>query len=376
VTDPSLPDPRRGELAAFVACAPGLEALVADELGTLGVTRRVPEPGGVEVRTHGSGLARLLLGCGLGLDAWVHVARFEARHFRQLERAVRSVPWADLLPPNPALRITVRSRHSKLFHTEAVRERLARFIEAPGGGEAAVELRARLSNDVCTLSLGAAGAPLHRRGYRLETSKAPLREDLARALLVLAGWPARPGALVDPMCGSGTLLIEGALLAARRAPGLGREFASEAFPFLDPAVFAEQRARAAEAAAPPGRSERPVLGSDRDAGAVAAARRNAARADVAVEFAGAALSGAPFLAHPPVAGLWASNPPHGRRVSAGRDLLPLMQTIGRRFRELPGSWRLALAVADRRAAEASGVPLVPRRVTDHGGRKIHLLTSP
>jgi putative N6-adenine-specific DNA methylase len=306
----------------------------------------------------------------------MHVGRFAARRFDQFEKHVRRVPWSELLPAGAGVRASAHCRRSRLYHTGAIAQRLVAFIDAPAEGDPVVEVRVRFDRDVCTLSLVTTGAPLTQRGYRLEASKAPLREDLARALLRLAGWPGIGGALVDPMCGAGTLLIEGALLAEGRAPGLGRRFACETFPFVDAAAFAEARG-AAEAATQPAAGR--IIGGDRDDGAVGVARRNAARAAVTVEVDRAPLSSlsrrVEALGHSAGGGLVATNPPHGGRVSARRDLRPLHQALGREVRALGDGWRLALVVTDPQLARLTGLRMTQRLVTDHGGRKIHLLTS-
>lgn len=372
----TLVDPRTGSLRGFAACAPGLEQLARDELIALGLADLVAEPGGVGFQASAEQLATLLTGAGLLLDVWVHVARFEAHRFDQLERQTRRVPWRDLLPRGRALEITARSRKSRLYHTTAISQRLAGFIDAPSASETEqppLHLRARLDHDVCTLSLVVTGAPLTKRGYRLETSKAPLREDLARALLRLAGWPERPGALVDPMCGSGTLLIEGALLATGRPPGLDRSFDAEALPFVGTEPFDRARETGRAATEP---LTRPIAGGDRDGGAVKTALRNADRAGFSIDLEQGPLSRTSSRFSQWAVGLWVSNPPHGDRVSRGRDLRALHQTIGREYLRLPPSWRLALAVTDVRLARATGVALEPRLMTDHGGRKLYLVTSP
>jgi hypothetical protein len=148
----------------------------------------------------------------------------------------------------------------------------------------------RLLNDRCTLSLDSSGALLHQRGYRLASGKAPLRETLGAALLLASGWaPGTP--LVDPFCGSGTLAIEGAMLARRMAPGRGRGFALEHWPDVEPAILARVRDEARERELPSAGA--PIVASDRDAGAIDAARANAERAGVARYSCGAVAPVAP-----------------------------------------------------------------------------------
>ena len=147
----------------------------------------------------------------------------------------------------------------------------------------------RLFRDECTVSADASGELLHRRGYRLATAKAPLRETLAAAMLVGTGWDGS-APLIDPMCGSGTIPIEAALLARRMPPGMTRRFAFMRWPGHDRAAWERLVEQARERALP--RAPAPILGSDRDAGAVAASVANAERAGVAgdVEWRRAAIS--------------------------------------------------------------------------------------
>ena len=235
----------------------------------------------------------------------------------------------------------------------------------------------RVIRDMVTLSLDSSGAPLHRRGYRGPTGKAPLRSDLARALLLVSGWKGRT-MLLDPMMGSGTLLIEAATLARRLAPGRLRSFAFEQTALFDPDLYGSVLSKAAEAALP--RSKVMLLGSDRDAGALEAARCNAERAGVLedLHLECAPLRGAPVFRGEPVPeeeGCLATNPPHGRRVGNPAKLLPLYQTLGRLGGALPAGWSAALCVADRRLALRTGWPLRTGFLTSHGGLKIRAMVG-
>jgi Predicted N6-adenine-specific DNA methylase len=168
----------------------------------------------------------------------------------------------------------VTSRKSRLYHQDAVAQRMmgavaARLSGIPAGGDSPQEFIVRLFRDECTVSADASGDLLHRRGYRLASGKAPLRETLAAAMLAAAGWD-RVAPLLDPMCGSGTIPIEAALLARRVPPGLGRGFAFERWPGFDADAWEAVRATARGRILPQAPS--PIQGSDRDAGAVAARR--------------------------------------------------------------------------------------------------------
>ncbi|MEZ5990504.1 MAG: hypothetical protein R3F30_15605 [Planctomycetota bacterium] len=155
----------------------------------------------------------------------VELGRFRATDFGELLHKVRRLPWPTVLPDGAAFAVRARSRRSRLYHSGAIEERLRRGVEERiGAGPTGVDdsglprVEARFEDDTCEVLVELAGEPLHRRGYRLEPGAAPLREDLARALLLCSGWtPDR--ALLDPFCGSGTTLCEAAWMARDRAPG-------------------------------------------------------------------------------------------------------------------------------------------------------------
>jgi putative N6-adenine-specific DNA methylase len=228
------------------------------------------------------------------------------------------------------------------------------------------ELRIRTDRGGATISVDAAGAPLFRRGWRARVGAAPLRESLAAGILLAARFTGdRP--FLDPMCGSGTLAIEAALAAGRRAPGLGRTFAFEGLPGHDPARTARLRERLAALARP---IEVPIHASDRNAGALRLARKNAEAAGVAdaIRFA---REDAARLVPPPGPGLCAVNPPWGVRLDeaaaeAWRALAALLQ-------RLPG-WDVAVLGPDR--GHERLLPLAPRAAIPirNGGVACRLLT--
>jgi putative N6-adenine-specific DNA methylase len=251
----------------FCATAPGLEQLLGEELRELGLEAH-PVPGGVEA--EGADAAAL---------ACLASRLSDAVHLRLWEGSAAELPAAK------------------------------RAAARRAGG---LPLVVRARGEASTLSVDAAGEPLFRRGWRARVGAAPLRETLAAGLLRAGGWRGdRP--CCDPMCGSGTIAIEAALSAARRAPGLGRALALEALPGHDPARLERLRRalRAAEQPVPV-----PVVASDRNAGALRLARKNAEAAGVAdairFERCDAALSPAP-----PGPGLLATNPPYGVRLDEG-----------------------------------------------------------
>ncbi|MBX3250012.1 MAG: RNA methyltransferase [Myxococcales bacterium] len=349
----ALPD----RLSLFVSCAPGLEPWLAAEVDALLGPRAQVVPGGVELEGDLSTVHRANLQLGLAQQVRVRVGRFRVTALPDLVRKAQNLPWERWLAPGAPIRMRASARRSRLYHTGAINERIARAIGARLGAEPVVVkgedergllVHARFEHDEAVLSVDTSGDPLHRRGWRLATAKAPLREDLARALVVVSGWD-RQSVLVDPMMGSGTIAIEAALLARGMPPGAGRRFAFQDAPEHDERRFEALRARLVDAAKPA--LAAPIVGRDRDAGAVAAATSNAARAGVELE-----LVQAPLSAPLPTAdvGALVTNPPWGLRVSGGRDLRPLYQRLGELVGALPPAWSLGVACGDPRLAKLVG----------------------
>lgn len=374
-----LPD----TLDCWAVTHPGLETITAGELVRLGLAVGTTEPGGVAFTASGAGLARANLHLRTAGRVLVRLAEFKAVSFADLERRARRVPWAACVAGGTAVRFRVTSRKSRLYHQDAVAERLARAVTAAvpdariatGGADDADPAEqlfvVRLFRDRCTVSADSSGALLHRRGYRLESGKAPLRETLAAAMLLAIGWDgSRP--LVDPLCGSGTIPIEAALIARNVAPGLRREFAAERWPGLADPKWAGQRAAAAANVRPAGAE---IAGSDRDAGAVAAATGNAARAGVAedVRFERRALSAAEPRSGGP--GWIVTNPPYGARIGDRRPLRDLYARIGQVARGPFAGWGLALLTGAPELAAQLAVELSERFVTTNGGIRVRLMTG-
>jgi putative N6-adenine-specific DNA methylase len=364
----------RQGLPCFAVAAPGLEPLVRQELAALEGPFRLrlgaPEPGGVPFEADLAGLYAANLHLRIGSRVLVRLGSFHASAFHELERRARRLPWRDFLPVTGSAAFRVTSRKSKLYHQGAVGQRLAALAGAAGSEDAdAQEFVVRLFRDECTISADASGELLHRRGYRLATAKAPLRETLAAAMLAGAQWNGAVP-LLDPLCGSGTIPIEAALLARHIPPGLGRGFAFERWPGFDSVLWERVRAAARErivSCAPV-----PILGSDRDAGAIAAASANAARAGVAqdIELRRASVSGVEPPASP---GLVLTNPPYGVRVGERARLRDLYAQLGNVLRKKFVGWTAGLLTARPELERQIGIPLTPGFNTENGGLRVRLV---
>jgi len=339
----------------FAVSPPGVESIVAAELGRLGIAGRVVR-GGVEWTGDVSSMRRANLHARTAARVLARAGVFRARTFFELERHAARVQWGRFVGSGSTVQLRVTSRKSRLYHEGAIAERLTRAIAASTGatavvgaddereGEAAQLVVVRVDRDVFTISADTSGALLHRRGYRQETALAPLRENLAAVLIEVAAWNGTEP-LVDPFCGSGTIPIEAALLARRIPPGLAnpefapRRYAFERWPGHD--ADAWDREVAAARAEIRDRAPCPIFGSDRSAAAIRAARANAARAGVAsdIEFTVAAMARAPV---PSGAGVLMTNPPYGVRVTVPEATRRLYSDLGRFVRERLGAWRVVM----------------------------------
>lgn len=392
-----------------------MEPLLEAELRTLGFADARASTGGVEFSCDAAGLARANLQSRLASRIVVRLAQFKALAFHELERAARRVEWARMLAPHGAFALRVTAKKSRLYHSDAIAQRVADAIvravpgaqwagSAPrddadgdgheagdeagkGAADAALIAPAatltpaqlfvvRFEHDRCTVSADSSGALLHRRGYRQAVAKAPMRETLAAAMLAALRYDGTQP-LVDPFCGSGTLLIEAAMIARRIAPGAQRGFAAERWPELLAAAtsagaFEQARAEAAEQVLP--NAGAAIIGGDRDAGAVAATIANAERAGVRADIEVHERALAATLL-PPGPGLVATNPPYGVRVSERGPLRNLYATLGRVMREQGRGWRLAMLSADRALDGHTQLRFTDRLRTSNGGIAVRVVEA-
>src|SRR5258706_7614037 len=390
---------------SFAPTSPGLESIAAGELKALGV-RGHQEVGGV---AFGGELERVYeanLWLRTASRVVVRLGQFHASTFYELERHSKKLPWPDLLPESGAVEVRVTCRKSKLYHADAVAERVLSAIA--GAAPRSIELRAatsvgdddggdgetgtgdgagqargptqlfivRIVHDQVGISADSSGELLHRRGYRKEVAKAPLRETLAAAMVLASGWEGQRGEpLLDPMCGSGTIPIEAALIARGIAPGLERQFQFMRWPGFDRGVWNELVDKAHSGVTNPGPD---IVGADRDAGAISAATHNAERAGMGgdIRFSVESLSGSIAKLEDVGAGEgWIlTNPPYGVRVGEGTDLRDLYATLGKILKAKRG-WRLGVLTSDVALAGQMRLPLRPRFSTSNGGIPVSFLAS-
>jgi putative N6-adenine-specific DNA methylase len=275
-----------------------------------------------------------------------------------LHTGLSRIDWSAWLPEGGVTVTASTDGKSKLYHTGAIAERVTEQIHRQEGPQ---QVLVRITRDVATVSIDASGLALHKRGYRGAAGKAPVRETLAAALLVAGEWDVkRP--LVDPFCGSGTVLIEAAMKARRMAPGRHRSFQFMEWPSFDPAGW-DRLVKGSDSDV----LERcpAIVGSDRDDGAVAASLANAAAAGVADAITVERRS-ASELVLPSGAGWIVTNPPYGARVG-GPDVRDLYDRFGAVLRERAGGWHVALLASRDTPVARLHLPLVPVLETSNGG---------
>ncbi|MCK0142876.1 class I SAM-dependent RNA methyltransferase [Aliiroseovarius sp. F20344] len=360
------------DLEIFLVAPPGLEGVLADEARAAGFATPEASPGGVTTRGNWSEVWRANLTLRGATRVLVRLGEFRAFHMAQLDKRARKFPWADVLRADVPVRVEAVCKRSKIYHHKGAAQRVERAISETLGAsvskDAALTIKVRIDDNLVTISLDSSGESLHKRGHKTATGKAPMRENLAALFLRAAGYDGQE-AVIDPMCGSGTFLIEAAERAAALLPGRSRSFAFEKLATFDPAAFEALRAASTPAAIGGVR----FFGSDRNAGAIANGRKNAESAGVseAIQFTEAAISD---LERPEIApGLIIVNPPYGGRIGNKKLLFALYGTMGKVFQERFSSWRVGIITSDGGLAKATGLPfLPPGPPIDHGGTKVKL----
>lgn len=319
----------------------GLEGIVARELERLHIPAKA-ENGGARFTATLEDAMRANLWLRCADRVLLVMGRFEARSFEELFEGVRALPWEDFIGKNTRFPVSGKCARSQLMSVrdcqaitkKAIAERLKAkyrvdWLEETGE---TVAIDVALHGDVAQLTIDASGVALNRRGYRTWNGEAPLRETLAAALVSLSPW--RPGMVLhDPMCGTGTLMIEAAMRMANRAPGLTREFAIESWGGMPVQAFAALREEA-QAAFDPGRIEG-ISGSDIDPEAVELANRHLRQAGLAgkVAFTVGDMRECRLSAE---RGAFLCNPPYGERLSDRKACETLYREMGLLLRRHPG----------------------------------------
>jgi putative N6-adenine-specific DNA methylase len=374
----------------FAACAPGLEPVLRSELGRLGLEARAAS-GGVEGRTGWPGLWDLHLGSAVAESTRVRLKSFKANSFAALEAGLGRLPWHAFLWREQALDVRVICHKSKLYHSDAVAERVHRVIGArlargrkPERAVPAARVHLRLSHDVVTPSIDSSGDRMHLRGYRTHVERAPLRETLAASMVQLLDGlvrrtaqpstaqpgTAQPGttdpstALWDPFCGSGVLPLEWLRHASGVLPGAERAFAFETWPTHDAATW--QRHKDDAIRAKHVAQDAHAWGSDLDAKAIASSRSNAERGHLLQHTTFWQADFKAALDRVPQGAAVLANPPYGKRIGSPERARGLFAELARTLDARPDLGPAVIACPNERWLDGKRSWEVLAR-TRHGG---------
>ncbi|SES68638.1 THUMP domain-containing class I SAM-dependent RNA methyltransferase [Paracoccus homiensis] len=356
----------------FLVATPGLEAPLAAEARDLGWHGAELQPGGVTIRGGWDDVWRANLMLRGATRVLARVGSFRALHLAQLDKRGRKFPWAQVLCPDLPVKVEATCRASRIYHAGAATQRIERAIAeelgAPIAADAAITVKLRIEDDLVTISLDTTGPSLHKRGHKEAVAKAPMRETMAAMFLREMGYDGSQTVL-DPMCGSGTFVIEAAEIASGMAPGRSRDFAFQDLASFDAARWDAMRAAVQPRKVAAGR----FFGRDRDAGAIRMSRQNADRAQVAdlCDFDCLAID---KLQAPDCApGIVIVNPPYGARIGNKGPLFGLHAQMGEVFRSRFAGWRVGIVTSEGGLAKATGLPFKPTGpIVAHGGLKVRL----
>lgn len=361
----------------FLVATPGLESTLLDETIAAGFPARMTE-GGITFSGGWPDVWRANLELRGATRVLARIGSFRAMHLAQLDKRARKFPWLSFLLPEQTLRVETTCRQSRIYHAGAASQRIERALTEGIGAKldpkAELVVKARIEDDLCTFSLDTTGESLHKRGHKEAVGKAPMRETMAAMFLRECGFRGDEPVL-DPMCGSGTFVIEAAEIALGLKPGRSRSFAFETLATFDPDAFQALRKTMRTA---PDLATRPVQfhGSDRDTGAVRMSVMNAERADVTAvtDFRNCAISDLQRPEGP--TGLVIINPPYGARIGNKKPLLALHNSLGQILRERFSGWRVGLITSEADLARATGLPFRPAGpYVAHGGLKVRLFQT-
>lgn len=372
--------PESGPLALFATVPLGIEELTAAELTRLGADAVNAIRGGVSFSGDRRMLYRSLLQLRTASRILVQLGQFPCHSPEELYDGIRTLPWGELLTPAMTLAVDCTLRDSAITHSHfaalKTKDAIVDLLRDTTGSRPSIDTKSpdlrvnvHIARNHCTVSLDASGDPLDRRGWRLDRNDAPLRETLAAAIMLHTGWDGTVP-LLDPMCGSGTLLLEGVSQVLGRPAGAGRQFGLMRWRDFDrrlwEAVLQEELAKAVETLAVP------VLGFDQDPRSIIACRENARRAglDYLIAF-----DRKPFAETQPCGhqGVLVMNPPYGVRMGDKNSLQQLYRSIGEVFKRRFTGWSAYLLAGDFELAKQIGLKPSRRFVLFNGPLECRLL---
>lgn len=355
----------------FISCPKGLEGLLLKELESLGLTQLRETVAGVEFKSSLESAYRVCLWTRLGNRVLLPLSRFAVASADDLYDGVVAVDWLAHFSDQASIAVdfigTGPGVNNTQYGAQRVKDGIVDHFRQATGCRPNVNLRdpdirinARFAHDKVTLNLDFSGESLHKRGYRISQTTAPLKENLAAALLIRAGWPGQYSALIDPMCGSGTLLIEAAMMAADIAPSLQREhFGFSQWRGHQPEIWQALREEARERRETGLSKVKPsIAGYDHDSRALNAAQRNVEQAGLSdyIVLAEQPLRALSRPALPEAStGLLIANPPYGARLGDQEALKALYKELGDVLKREFGGWSAAVFTGNESLGFALGL---------------------
>ncbi len=362
---------KNNDLEIFLTTVPGLEPALHKEIKALGFKFPEINKGGITIKGGWPDVWRANLMVRGASKILVRIGNFRALHLAQLDKRARKFPWADFLDKNRPLRVEATCKKSRIYHHKAAAQRIENALKEEFGAhisaDAELTIKVRIQDDMVTLSIDTSGELLHKRGYKEAVNKAPMRENLAALLLRECGFNNIEPVL-DPMCGSGTFVLEAAEIAAGLNPGRSRSFTFEKLP-----SFNAQAWEAMKNQSSPQETDHRCYGFDRDAGAIKMSTANAERANVSSNTAFKQQSISKLEAPDGPSGLIIINPPYGARIGEIKKLLSLYQSLGKTLSAQFSGWRVGIVTNSDKLLKATGLPFKGKPLSfSHGGIPVKL----
>ncbi len=366
----------------FVVCPPGIESILLNELKTIGIQGKQVK-GGVEFNGDLVSLYSANLWLRSASRVLVRIGQFKLLSLKEAPERFSKYPWEIYLGYQTKIRVRAACHKSKIYHSDAISDRLAQGISKrlkrdikivkESQNPKAPLIFIRLSRNKCTISVDSSGEHLYKRGYKRFTVSAPLRENLAAAMLLASNYNGNKP-LLDPFCGSGTILTEAAMIACRMPPGKRRKFAFMKWKNFDKSLWTKILQHSENFVKTP---SAPIIGIDKDENAIIAATSNIQEADL-YEFI--TIKKQDFLSFIPTnipTGIIVTNPPYGKRTKENDSLLDFYSALGKHLRSKFVNWQINLILPKNYSnlKRSLGIPLKRITTFSNGGIKVDLLTG-
>jgi len=370
----------------FASCAPGLKTLLTQEIENLNLESKkiAPKKAGVEFygKIHDCYLANLRL--RIPIRILMRVQTFKAENFSTLEQKLDQFDWELLLQKNARLNFHVSTKKSRLYHTDAISERARKIITRKlsmvgditdiQNDDTSHDIFIRAENDLFEISLDSSGNLLHKRGIKENTTHAPLRENLAWAILLLSGF-SKDDVLIDPMCGSGTFSLEACMFKQGIPPGMNRNFAFQSWQCFreNNWEYIKNQARNNLEAG----KAKEVFASDIDNKSISSIKQNINKNsfDNLIEVNKIDFFDIVPDSFSPQKGVVVLNPPYGKRIGKGQSSSVFYNEIGRKLEKDFKGWRVGIIMPEKHLLKNSHFQKSALRSFYHGGLDVFLLTG-